>query len=214
MNITLDIAAAANITFKPVVVNRGRKFRGIAFDVGGKEVATQVARCVTSYSVCLWDPANKRFVYANPDFVEERAIDKDELLEAKRKWIEDQINDTISWCRSISPAGTAEDEILRFATNVLRRKSEALAKIVAELNTVDTRDVVAEVRKTVEWALSLRTRPCWMYGKYCAGGHKYPPKKTISIALRALEKKGIMKLEGFLEAWRIVCNEHNLPLAA
>ena len=209
MNITLDIAAAADITFEPVVVNRGRKFRGIAFDVGA-----QVERCMTSYSVCLWDPVNKQFVHANPDFVEERAMDKDEPLEAKRKWIEDQINDTINWCWSISPDGTAEDEILRFATNVLRRKSAALAKIVAELNTVDTRDVVAEVRKTVEWALSLRTRPCWMYGKYCAGGCKYPPKKVISIALRALEKKGIMKLEGFLEAWRTVCNEYNLLLAA
>lgn len=143
-------------------------------------------------------------------------MDKDELLEAKRKWIEDQINGTINWCRSVSPAGTAEVEILRFAINVLRRKSVALAKIVSELKlyTLDTRDVVAEVRKTVEWALSLRTRPCWMYGKYCAGGRKYPPKKTISIALRALEKKGIMKPEGFLEAQRIVCNEHNLPLAA
>lgn len=43
MNITLDIAAAANITFEPVVVNRGRKFRGIAFDVGGEEIAAQVA---------------------------------------------------------------------------------------------------------------------------------------------------------------------------
>ena len=69
--------------------------------------------------------------------------------------------------------------------------------------TPDCRNVVTEIQNTLTWAMGLTTRACWMYGKWCAGGKPLSAERKRTIALSALEKKGITKLPGFVDAWNM-----------
>lgn len=211
IRITPADAAACEATFIPVLVDRGRKFRGEAFSLGEEPTVSSCGYRWTAFSQRLWDPETKRYVYANPEFVGQRMMTDADILEAKRQWIESEINGTVDWCRSKSAADTAEDEILRFAANVLRKRNSWLAVVLTRLNTNDSRDVETEVRKTVEWAKSLRTRPGWVYNKYCAGGKPYSPRKVSDIAHQALINKKIACRPEFPEIWLKVCDENCLP---
>lgn len=200
MNATYTPTTVSQITFVPVVITRGRKFRGKAYFLGDTH-QNQVAWNVVAYSTRLWDPANKKYVYANPDFCDDDAsVTEDERLRAKDEYILGIINDTINWCRNQNP-GQGPAEVNSFARNVLRRRHYDLMADI-DILLPDSRDIKTEIQKTVEWAMTLTTRPCYMYGRFCEGGRPLPIKRKLDIARKSLTTKGIAKLPGFEEAWQ------------
>lgn len=181
--------------FIPVVVNRGRKFRGKAYSIG------QV--CCGSFinSSKLWDPANKRFVYANCEFVErDNTVSQAQVDADWQAYSKHFIDRTCEWCRSQKPDAPIEELESWSRAILLKRHPELKAEIDAILP--DRRSVHGEIVSTLRWAHSLKTRSCYMYGKYCPGGKPYPLRKVLDIARRALAKRGVDKLPGFDIAWQ------------
>lgn len=189
----------SNLIFKPVVINRGRKFRGKAFFLG---ITTEraVAYNVSSWSTKLWEPVSKRFVYANPDFCEDdTSFDEFLCQQAREEYVRHVIDGTIAWCRAQKPE--ADDrEVFRFARNVLKKHHpEMLEEINSALpECVNIREAISD---TLTWASKLVTRPCFMYGRYCPGGKPYSLDRQLAVARRALEKKGLTNHPEFEEAW-------------
>lgn len=197
---TTTTPAAESFTFKPVRVTRSRSFRGFGYYVGEGGIS-QPAWCVTIYEAKIWDPVNKRIAYVNSDYLEDCEVPADKLEADRKSYIDHTIQGTISWCRSQS-AGKAEAEVLRFARNVLRKRHPELMSFIDEA-APDTRDVVVEVQRTFQWAMGLTTKSCWMYGRFCPGGKPLSNSRKVNAARKALEKKGITKLDGFQEAWEV-----------
>lgn len=200
LTVTTALANTTDITFIPVTVTRGRKYRGFAYSIGGTTVS-QPAWNVTCYTSRLWDPQSKKFVYANSDFLEDAAdhIKPDQLLADKAAYLTDQLNNTVEWCKSQKTDG---NEAMQFARNIFRKRNPELLKIFDELVYVkDTRDVAAEIDKLLNWAMNLKTRPCWMYGHWCNGGKDLPVSKKLDIAYKSAQTKGLTKLEKFVECW-------------
>lgn len=190
----------SNITFKPVIVKGGRKFQGFAYDLGFGTQISHSTWAYTSYSLKMWDPATKQFVYANPDFVFEcQDADPVKVEADKQAYISNTIDGTIAWCRQQKP-NAPESEVLQFARNVLRKHHPEMMDIIDE-KAPDQREVVTEVENTVRWARGLKTRACYIYGRFCPGGKPLSEKRQIEIAKKTLERRGITKLEGFEEAW-------------
>jgi len=175
--------------FAPVVVNKGRKFRGEAYWIGAAEHTTSYqlpgwsgrGGWVTSVSVKLWSPAHG-FVFANPSYIEDVTDKPEEEVKADyAKYVDFTINSTIAWCRKVS-TGKGEKEIIAFAQNVIRKHHpEMLAEFNARNGDVD---VVGVVESTINWALKLG----------------YSTAKNIRIAFKALSKKGVMSNEAFIPA--------------
>ena len=175
--------------FEPVVVNKGRKFRGAAYWIGAAEHTTSYqlpgwrgrGGWVTSVSVKLWSP-DKGFVWCNPNYVEDVTDKPEEEVKADyAKYVDYTINSTIAWCRSRRTNPT-EKEVLDFARNVIRKHHpEMLAEFNARNGEVD---VVGVVESTINWALNLG----------------YSTAKNIRIAFKALSKKGVMSSEAFIPA--------------
>lgn len=186
-----------NFTFAPVVINRGRKFKGKAYYLG-QDSQRAVAWNVTAWSTKLWDPNSKRYVYANPDFCEDDTEISPEQVEADRTdYINTTINSTIAWCQTKQPN---EAEARKFARNVLLKNHPEMRESIDRV-LPDMRDVGAAVDRTIQWAMSLRTRPMVIYGKRCSGGKPYSKSKIKNIAMKTLCRKGYDKLDGFTEAW-------------
>ena len=207
--VTTALANTTDITFTPVMVTRGRKYRGFAYSIGGMTVS-QPAWNVTCYTSRLWDPQTKKFVYANTNFLEDVTdhTKHDQLLVDKAAYLTDQLNNTIEWCKSQK---TDNDEAMRFARNIFRKRNPEMLKIFDELVYVkDTRDVAAEIDKLLNWAMGLKTRACWMYGKFCPGGKDLPDSKKLSIARKSAETKGLTKLAMFEECWNLALTIHGL----
>lgn len=202
------MATLSKITFVPVVINRGRKFRGKAFYLG-YDSQCAVAWNVTAWSTKLWDSNNKRYVYANPDFCEDdKSLTEADIAKARDEYILNIINSTITWCASKDPS-KSDIEIKRFARNVLRKSHPEL---IDDINVLlpDSRDVVPLVENAVKWAINLRTKPCVIYGKACKGGKKYPKSKIRDIAYKCCVRNGATQLEGFEEAWQFFINMYEL----
>lgn len=179
--------------FAPVVVNKGRKFRGFAYWIGNTEHTTSYqlpgwsgrGGWISSTSIKLWSP-DKGFVWCNPNYIED-VIDKPEK-EVKAdyaEYVEFTIDSTIAWCRKVS-SGKTEKEIISFARNVIRKHHP---EMVAEFNARNGEvDVVGVVESTINWALNLG----------------YSTAKNIRIAFKALNKKGVMSNEAFIPALDII----------
>lgn len=175
--------------FKPVVINKGRKFRGFAYWIGNTERTTSYqlpgwsgrGGWISSTTIKLWSP-DKGFVWCNPNYIED-VTDKPEgeVKVDYAKYVDYTINCTIAWCRSRCINST-EKEVLDFARNVIRKQHpEMLAEFNARHGGVD---VVGVVESTINWALNLG----------------YSPAKCIRIAFKALNKKGVMSNEAFIPA--------------
>ena len=175
--------------FEPVVVNKGRKFRGVAYWIGAAEHTTSYqlpgwsgrGGWGSSTSIKLWSP-DKGFVWCNPNYVEDVTDKPEEEVKADyAKYVDYTINSTVAWCRSRKPNGS-EKEVLMFARNVIRKHHpEMLAEFDARNGEVD---VVGVVESTINWALKLG----------------YSTAKNIRIAFKALSKKGVMSNEAFIPA--------------
>ena len=184
-------------TFTPVLISRGRKFRGKAYFLGD-------VRCGSfgNQNAKLWDPAAKRYVWANVDFCDEdESVTPEQVATDKEAYSKAVIEDTIKWCRECK-SGAPEDEVMQFARNVLRKYHPEIdeSKLVAN-DLGDRRDLSIEVEKTLNWAIQLTTRPCWMYGHYCKGGRPLPTEKKIRIAYKSLTKKGLTQKADFEAVW-------------
>lgn len=202
LTVTASLANTVDITFIPVMVTRGRKYRGFAYSIGGTTIS-RPAWNVTCYTSRLWDPQTKKFVYANSDFLNDvtDTVEPGQLLIDKAAYLTDQLNDTVEWCKSQK---TDADEAMRFARNIFRKRNPELLKLFDELVHVkDTRDVATEIDKLLNWAMGLKTRSCWMYGHFCAGGKDLPDSKKLSIARKSAETKGLTKLDMFEECWNL-----------
>ena len=196
-----------NFTFTPINVNRGRSFRGFGYYIGDGGIS-QPAYCVTIYKSKIWDPVNKRIAYVNSDYVETAEV-SDETRDADRQaYIDHTINGTIEWCRQQKP-DASDAEVKSFARNVLRMHHPEMMEFIDKA-TPDCRDVVTEIQNTLTWAMGLTTRACWMYGKWCAGGKPLSVERKRTIAFSALEKKGITKLPGFVDAWNMSLDIYNM----
>lgn len=194
------------LIFTPVMCNRGRKWRGSLAYFLGDISDFNVAYNVTCQSAKLWDPAQKKYVYANPEFL----VDLQEcpsLEDDKREYISKTINDTLTWCKTQKQN---ESEAKQFARNILKKKHPELLPYIEEHGLTDQRNAYEEIEKTLTWALGLKTRPCIIYGKRCPGGNPLPEKKKMNIVMKTLHKKGIDKLPDFQQSWEFALTLHGL----
>jgi len=201
-------ANTPSFSFIPVKVTKGRKWKGEGYMLDSFESSFQLygwhggaGRRVTE-TAKIWDPAAKRIAYASCSFCEDRDADTSKVEADRKEYIDLTIQSTISWCRSRKP-NAEESEVLSFARNVLRKNHPEMIDAI-NVAAPDTRDVVSEIERTVTWAMGLKTRPCYMYGRHCPGGKPLPDKKKVAIALKSLTNKGITKLEGFSKAWELI----------
>ena len=185
--------------FEPVVINKGRKFRGEAYWIGAAEHISNYqipgwsgrGGWITSVSVKLWSPT-AGFVYANPNYIEDVTDKPEAEVQADyAKYVDCTINDTIAWCRRVSK-GKGEQEIINFARNVIRKHHpEMMGEFESRHGGVD---VVGVVESTIAWALNLG----------------YSPAKCVRIAAKALAKKGVTSNEAFTAAWTITLDLRGL----
>ena len=185
------------MTFTPVAVNRGRKFRGKAYYLGDVRYGNFGAQ-----NAKLWDAVNKKYVWANVDFcLDDETVTPEQVAADKAAYQKDVIDDTIRWCRE-RKQNASEDEVMQFARNVLRKYHPEIDETLLQANNLnDRRDLSIEVEKTLNWAIKLTTKACWMYGRYCKGGRPLPDEKKIRIAYKALVRKGLTQKEGFEAVW-------------
>lgn len=195
------------MTFAPVQVSRGRKFRGFAYFLCESE--RPIAYGVEYYCATLWDPAAKKLVYANTDFCDGVNVEQEKLDADKAAYIDSTIQSTIAWCKEKFKDKSVLEQ-MRIARNILRKHHPEMLEAINKA-LPDSRDVVDEVEKTLRWAASLRTRQMYMYGKLCPGGKPYSPERTVSTAYKALVKRGVTKLDGFTEAWEMQLTLMALP---
>lgn len=185
--------------FKPVNIKRGRKFRGFAYSLGEAR-SYEVAYNVTISSVKLWDPAMQRCVYVNPEFCEVATVTSEQYEADMKAYITAQIQNTVAWCRTHT-VSTDDTEVRQFARNVLKNNHPELEPFLAEYGLSDQRDVCTEVEKTLNWAMGLKPRPYYnRWNKRC-GTKPLTDEQKLHFAYRALQKKGLTKLEGFNDAW-------------
>lgn len=175
--------------FVAVVVNKGRKFRGEAYDIGAA-VHTSTFNIYGSgrggwrscESVKLWSPT-QGFVWCNPSYIEDRAVAPEVEQADYAKFVEQTIEDTMKFCRSRS-AGKPESEVVRFARCCIRKhRAEMLAIFDAKFNFKE--DIASVVEGTLEWAFKL----------------PYSNAKRVRLALRALAKKGYANNPGIIPMW-------------
>ena len=189
-----------SITFLPVVVNRGRKFRGKAYALGDTRPGMY-----GSWNSKLWEPISKKYVWANEEFLEDdESVSPAQVQADKDAYIKHIIDDTIQWCKNCKP-NASEDEVMQFARNVIRKHHPEIDESLLEANKLnDRRDISAEVEKTLTWAMKLTTRPCVIYGRVCKGGRPLPEEKKIRIAYRSLVRKGLAAKPDFLPVWTFI----------
>lgn len=172
--------------FVPVVVNKGRKFRGEAYDVGCEAFENYYklpgwsgrGGMICSCSVKLWSPT-KGWVWANPNYVETRTteVPVETISADKAKYENFVVDSTVEWCKSKS-AGKPESEVLRFAHSVIRKHHPELLGLFSQKYNYQE-DIVAIVNSTMDWAFRLG----------------YSNAKNVRLAVRVLAKKGLIDRE-------------------
>ena len=206
-------------TFRAVKVTGGRKYRGTGFIVAVKTSSGCAGWRHTGYgwernwyesnTAKIWVPSLKKFQYANVNFVEDDPSVSEEDCEREFKAYQElTIEDTIAWCRKTKPEATAA-EIDAFARNVLRKHHPEMMSRIDEL-LPDQRQLDTEVSKTIAWAITLRTRPCFMYGRHCEGGKQYSNERYIEIARKALTKRGWTDKPEFEAVFHAECQKAGL----
>ena len=178
--------------FAAVVVNKGRKFRGEAYDIGA-EVYTSTFNIYghgrngwrSCESIKLWSPT-QGFVWCNPSYIEERVVDPEVEKADYANYVSQTINNTIAWCKSRKP-NEPENKVLEFARNVVRKNHPEMLDMFESMTGCHGPDVVEMVNSTLDWAFNLG----------------YSKAKCVRIGLRALTKKGVLNHPAFVAAWTI-----------
>ena len=178
--------------FVAVVVNKGRKFRGEAYDIGAEVRTSTFQLCGWSgrggwrscESVKLWSPA-KGYVWCNPNYIEDRTVDTEVEQADYARYVEAVLEDTLKFCRSRS-AGKSENEVLRFARACIRKHHSEMLSLFDEKYGYKE-DVAIVVQSTLDWAFKLG----------------YSNAKCVRIAIKALRKKGVFDNPAFVPAWTI-----------
>lgn len=208
-----------NTTFAAVKVERGRKFKGRGFIVAVKTSSGSYGWRHTGYgwehayyeteTAKIWVPELKRFAYANANFVEDdTTVSPEECDRQYKLYVEHTIDSTLDWCRSVKPEADAA-EIARFARNVLRKNHPDMIARIDEV-LPDQRHLDEEVAKTIAWAMTLRTRPMWMYGRMTKGGKPYSNERYVEIARKALTKRGFADKPEFEQVFDAECAKAGL----
>jgi hypothetical protein len=188
--------------FVRVKVAKGKKFRGEAYDVGC-EVYTSTFNIYgtgrngwrSCESLKLWCPG-KGWVYANPSYIEPVDCDISTMEADKAAYVAFIVDGTVEWCRGRSK-GKTEREVLKFAHNVLsKHHPDMLLAFEEKYDYKD--DVVESITGTIDWAFKL--------------GYSNP--KSVRIAHRALEKKGLTTHPAFTAAWTIALDLRGLSKLA
>lgn len=209
---TITVPASAlnfhNFMFEPVKVARGRKFKGFAYFLG---CSIRQAGPFSMYDCAkLWDPAAKRFVYANADFCEEVDVPAEEVMAAKLAYVQHDIDGIVNYATANCKGD--ENDVNKFILNIAKKKySQEFLNVVFRSQLKITVDVAAEVERTLQWAMSLKTRPMELFGKFCPGGKPLPLEKKIVIAYKALVKKGITLQDDFQMVWSLNCTLLGIP---
>lgn len=195
-----------HLLFSPIVVNKGRKFKGRGYLVGSGGVSAGWAYTIVNAKI--WDPSKKCIAYANQDYVEEDASVTPEQIEIdKQGYIDNVVDSTIAYCKSKS-ANPDSVEALQWIRNVLLKK---LPKDVVDNRFPDQRGVSESVEKSLRWAMTLVSRPTVIYGKVCKGGKPYSKARKATIAYKQLKKNGIASRDGFEDAWLMWTSLLDLP---
>lgn len=208
-----------NTTFAAVKVEGGRKFKGRGFIVAVKTSSGSYGWRHTGFgwehayyeteTAKIWVPELKRFQYANFKYVEDDAsVTPEECDRQYKLYVEHTINSTLDWCRSVKPEADAA-EIARFARNVLRKNHPDMIVRIDEV-LPDQRHLDDEVAKTIAWAMTLRTRPMWMYGRMTKGGKPYSNERYVEIARKALTKRGFADKPEFEQVFDAECKKAGL----
>lgn len=189
--------------FVRVKVSKGRKFRGEAYDVGNQpyENTYQLpgwsgrGGWISSCSVKLWSPT-QGWVYANPSYIEYVDAPADVMAADLKAYTDFVVDGTVDWCRSKSK-DKSEREVLKFAHNVIKKHHpEMLLAFQEKYDYKD--DAVDSITSTIDWAFKLG----------------YGNKKSVRIAHRALEKKGLTTHPAFIAAWTIALDLRGLSKLA
>lgn len=174
--------------FTPVRVSGGRKFQGDAFVVGHGESEFYRGGYSITQTAQVWDPVAKRCWWVTEKFVQKRELPEAEVEAARMAYVESTIQSTLAWCMSKSPN---EAEGRKFARNCLRKHHPEMMEWI-DAKLPDERDVVAEVERILRWALQTRSH---------VKRTKASDSVTVRMAMHALQRMGVSKLDGFKEAW-------------
>jgi hypothetical protein len=177
--------------FVAVVVNKGRKFRGEAYDIGS-EVRVSTFNIYghgrggwrSCESVKLWSPT-QGFVWCNPSYIEDREVAPEVEQADYAKFVERTFNDTMAFCRSRS-TGKPEQEVIRFARCCIRKHHAEMLSLFDEKYGYKE-DIATVVQSTLDWAFTL----------------PYSDAKRVRLAVRALTKKGLAHNPDIVPAWTI-----------
>lgn len=188
-----------DIVFTPVIVNKGRKFRGKAYLIGDSYVFS-TWQSETTY-LKMWDPISKSIVSANEDFCEEdNSVPPEKIKSDCEEYIKWTFESTYAWC--MEKRNGDETAAKQFARNILLKRFPSLKDQITE-EFPDQRDVAEEIQRTLQWAMNLKTRETFMYGRHCPGGKPLPLKKKLAIAYNSLERKKMTAREEFKDLWNL-----------
>ena len=201
----IDPTTVENVDFAPVIVEKGRKWKGRGFIVA---VLTSSGACgwrhtgfgwepntYETETAKIWIPSEKKFGYANAKYAEnDPSITKQEIDLARAEYVKQTIIDTINWCKSKQPNATDKQNLMFARRVLLKNHPEMQAAIDATIP--DTRNLNDEIESTIQWVMNLPQK------------HSRP--KMIEIARKALTKKGLIDKEGFEACFNICCELHGL----
>ena len=201
----IDPTTVENVEFAPVVVTKGRKWKGRGFIVA---VLTSSGACgwrhnghgwepwtYESETAKIWIPSEKKFGFANAKYAEnDPTVSKEEIDLARAEYVKQTILDTINWCKSKQPDAPEKQNHMFARRVLLKNHPEMAAAIDAALP--DTRNLKDEIESTVQWVLHLP--------------EKHTRPKQMDIARRALTKKGMTAKDGFEECFMMVCELYGL----
>jgi hypothetical protein len=179
------------VQFNAVVVNKGRKFRGEAYDIGSA-VHTSHFNIYghgrngwrSCESVKLWSPT-KGYVWCNPNYIEDRECDPETLKADWGKFADFVLNEIMNFCRSKSE-GKPEQEVVRFARCCIRKHHPDMLALFDDRFGYHE-DVAITTQNTLDWAFKLG----------------YSDRKSVKIAYRGCQKRGLLDKPGWEAAWTI-----------
>lgn len=194
------------LQFNPIVVERGRKFKGHGYSLGQGYASGNWAYSIENTKI--WDPVAKKITYANSEFVcRDETATSEQIALDKQTYIDTIVEDTIRYCRSKSTCPDSSDT-QQWIRNSLMKK---LPKDIVDSVCPDQRSVAQEVEKTLRWAMTLASRPTVIYGKVCKGGKPYSKTRKAEIAYRQLRKNGMTDKPDFEACWMMWTSILNLP---
>lgn len=198
-----------SLTLKPIMVQRGRKFKGHGYQV--EAIFNEDGFRRQFYDNLIWDPQAKRTAYANPNYIEDDPIPtKADIDRETQAYIDFVVASVVKRCTS-GPLHVREQDpssCYNYIRNSLLWKLPASK--VDELYP-DTRSVAQEVERTIRWASGLKTKPTTLYGKFCPGGKDYSRTRKAEAAYKALRHKGFTKRPEFEAAWMMWTEIFDLP---